>query len=220
MGILTSFLPSHIAFHLGITISRSVRFLLESSLKNPHKFLLQEPPFFTSTMISNLLASITIISLPLASSFQPVVRAGGPEAKPIPSNCTLESITLRGPGISVPGPDSYDFINPDLLAADGFGPNDDFRDAQTTYSYFLTDESNQPGWNESAHVQQCLEQCYGYGEVCSGVAWGHNVTGYIEGQMVHGLGCLFFKEPVQKGNLVSVVNGSWTGTLAVNIVCE
>jgi hypothetical protein len=171
-------------------------------------------------MVSSLLAAFAILPLTLATPIQPAARAGGPMPKPIPSNCNLETMTLQGPGGSVPGPDSYVFGNPDLSSADGFGPNDYFRDAQTTYSYFLQDDSNQPGWNESSRVQECLQQCYGFGGACSGIAWGHNVVGNVHGQEVNELGCLFFAEPVQQANLVPITNGSWTGALAINIVCE
>ena len=162
---------------------------------------------FTSTLFALAAAPLTLAG-PLLS------RAGGPARVPIPDSCTLNSITPNST-VSLPGSQSYALSN----SSSSFSPTTDFRGTYTTYSYFLEDDSGSAGWNESAKLQQCLEQCYGFGETCTGVAWGHHVWGYTYGVVVYEIACLFLGQDLLQRDLVLVSNGSWTQAMAVNIDC-
>lgn len=145
--------------------------------------------------------------------------AGGPQALPIPASCTLTSLTPTGVAKAVPGSESYTFDNTDSDPSAGFAPSTQFRGANTTFAYYLEDDSRLPGWNESSHIQKCLEQCYGYGGPCAGIAWGHHVWGYTYGTVVHAMACLFVSEHVRTADLVPIRNGSWTRAVVVNVDC-
>ena len=133
-----------------------------------------------------------------------------------------QSQYVANKGEGVPGNDVQGLLQPSNSATDAaaraFAPSQDFQGAHTTYQYFLQGDDS-AGWNETAKLQQCLEQCHGFGGPCAGVAWGHNVQGQAYGAQVSGVACLFLGQAVAQSDLVGVTNGSWTQAVAVNIEC-
>jgi hypothetical protein len=106
---------------------------------------------------SRLVQSLLLASAALAAPTM-VERAGGPAAKPIPSSC---SITSAGP----------------VGSAAAFSLTSGFQKANQVYQYYLSEPSasDAQDFNETAKVQQCLEQCYGIGTGCTSILWAHNV---------------------------------------------
>lgn len=92
---------------------------------------------------------------------------------------------------------------------------------QLYYAYY----SSSPDANKTAPAEQCLKQCYGYGDhtECKGAYWAENLPvpeGYYGspgGQPA--TGCLMFKRPLQSSDFVVAPAGNATNAFAGNIAC-
>jgi hypothetical protein len=128
-------------------------------------------------------------------------RAGGPAIVPIPDSCTVTDPLPTSQSVSyMPAPSTADAL---LYNA--------------YYSSFST--------NKTAMAQQCLEQCYGYGEhiECKTAFWAENMVvpeGYYGspgGQL--STGCLFFTRTLTSDDFVAAPEGQATDAFAGNIAC-
>ncbi|PSN68771.1 hypothetical protein BS50DRAFT_324017 [Corynespora cassiicola Philippines] len=148
-----------------------------------------------------LTAVITAVAaLPTATDLTP--RAGGPTAKPIPPTCSVTN----------PLP---------LASADkSYIPGDSVKDVQLYSAYYPS-----PSPNKTALAQQCLEQCYGYGDStqCKSAFWAENVPtppGYYGtpgGQLL--TACLMYTRPLEGGDFAVAPGGQATDAFAGNIAC-
>ncbi|MCJ1447422.1 MAG: hypothetical protein MMC23_007933 [Stictis urceolatum] len=129
-----------------------------------------------------------------------VERAGGPPAVPIPANCSINS------------------IHPSIQS-DSFALTPDFQKANEVYAYYLQEPTASVSWNESARIQQCLEQCYGIGTGCTSILWAHDVTYTAYGVQGTGIACLFMHTSISQDELSPVTNGSYTKAQALDIDC-
>lgn len=161
-------------------------------------------PLFTlpSPIMVALTSLLTLAPMALALPTLPslINRAGGPIAKPIPADCTLTSIQ----------PSS---------AATSFSLDPTFQTANQVYSYFLEDDSTSANWNETAKLQQCLEQCFGIGTGCTSVLWAHDIPHVSYGVQSIGVGCLFMHVEIEEGDLVAVDDGTYTSAQAIDVNC-
>ncbi|KAF2790194.1 hypothetical protein K505DRAFT_352113 [Melanomma pulvis-pyrius CBS 109.77] len=152
---------------------------------------------FTSTIILTTLAAFTL-ALPSSISR----RAGGPAAVPIPPSCTVTD--------PVPTATSDETYLP-APAAD---------DALIYNAYYPS-----PSTNKTALSEQCLQQCYGYGNIgeCKTAYWAENVpvpVGYYGspgGQLE--TACLFYNRPLQAADFVVAPEGQATDVSVGVIQC-
>lgn len=155
------------------------------------------------------LLPLTILLATLVSSTPIDPRAGAPTAKPIPSKCTQIN----------PLPNARS--DSDTCTLDGFMPDPDFTSANLVYqSYFL-----QPWKTEAELIQQCFEQCYGYGygNECISAMLGHDIPvpqGWMEskgGTLM--TGCIMFREFLDSGVFIEAPEGQYVNLTAVDISC-
>ncbi|KAF2877402.1 hypothetical protein BDV95DRAFT_589993 [Massariosphaeria phaeospora] len=129
-------------------------------------------------------------------------RAGGPIAKPIPSTCTVTNPLPTSSG------------------AETYQPAPATSDALLYSAYYPS-----PSSNKTALAEQCLQQCYGYGDStqCKTVYWAENVVtpaGY-RGSPGGALqtGCVFFNRTLVNADFVPAPAGQATDAFAGNIQC-
>ena len=129
-----------------------------------------------------------------------VARAGGPIAKPIPSTCTVTS----------------------LVPADGQGyiPAASTSNALLYSAYYPSYSTN-----TTAMAQQCLEQCYGYGDSteCKTAFWAESVevpsSYYNSPPGTYETACLFYTEALSTADFVVAASGHGTTPYAATIEC-
>lgn len=151
--------------------------------------------FATTTSLISTAAIVTIASA-LPADILP--RAGGPAIVPIPSTCT---VTNPLPAAS---------YQPAPLTADDVLYN-------AYYPSFST--------NKTAMAEQCLQQCYGYGNhvECKTAFWAENIVvpaGYYGtpgGQL--STGCVLFSRTLESGDFVAAPEGQATDAFAGSIAC-
>ena len=152
----------------------------------------------SQTLLLALLAPLALSS-PIPSDLAP--RAGGPVGKPIPDTCSTPSITPATPTWA-------------------FKTSPEFATANLVYSYSLPAESSV---DDSTASQQCLEQCYGFGDPgeCKSILYAHDVEYNIHGSTGKGTSCQMFRERITPEVLQPVTDGSYayTAAKAVDIDC-
>lgn len=126
------------------------------------------------------------------------ILAGGPPITPIPSNCTLKTISPTDPAVTA------------------FKLNKAFSTAHTVFTTYLPTE-----FNITRGQLTCLEQCYGFGSPgqCLAALWGQNVTHDAYGYSLKGNACVMFDLPVLGRDLVAVSDGEYRGARVTNIRC-
>ncbi|KAJ5058003.1 hypothetical protein J3E74DRAFT_366852, partial [Bipolaris maydis] len=121
-------------------------------------------------------------------------RAGGPAIVPIPSTCTVTPLAPPTTSSS-----SSNNNNQSFLPAPGT------TDASLYSAYYPSFSSN-----KTQMAQQCLQQCYGYGD--------HNVLvppGYYGTQGGYlATACLMFDRLLGQGDFVAAPEGQGTGAFA------
>ncbi|KAF2180489.1 hypothetical protein K469DRAFT_692693 [Zopfia rhizophila CBS 207.26] len=152
---------------------------------------------FASIIIITALATLTT-ALPTTSN-KVEARAGGPVAKPIPSTCT---------------------VNGPLPTGESHVPSPSTSNALLYYAYYPS-----PSTNKTQMSQQCLEQCYGYGDStqCKTAYWAENMVvpaGYC-GSPGGNLetGCLMFNRTLTSAEFIPSTPGQNTSPFAGNIQC-
>jgi hypothetical protein len=146
--------------------------------------------------ISLILGAFTALSTSTPLSHPK--RAGGPAAIPIPSSCNITGIY------------SYPFST-------SFKTSDAFDSVHQGY-YFILGEN--PA-NETDALNQCLEQCYGYGDgyQLKSVLWSYNATYEEFGANTTGVGCFMYDTFITKDDLVPTDDSTYTEARAINIEC-
>lgn len=150
-----------------------------------------------TVLVTSLLAVLTA-----ASPVQK--RAGGPVGQPIPSECTIAN----------PGTE---------LAAGTHKVAANFKNTNQVYSYYLPMDEQFRSHEEE--LQNCLEQCYGYGEDgdCVAVYLAYDVPlpeDYPYGTPGNpSFGCQFFSTSLAGANFVDAASAHYTDGQARNINC-
>jgi len=152
---------------------------------------------FIPTIVLTTLVTLMSAS-PVMTKVKP--RAGGPIAQPIPSTCTVTN--------PLPSP----------IAAETYIPN--ANDVLLYSAYYSS-----PSSNKTALAEQCLQQCYGYGNKgeCRTAYWAENVpvpAGYYGspgGQL--STACLFYNETLVTTDFLVAPEGQATTPFAGNIQC-
>lgn len=134
-------------------------------------------------------------------------RAGGPAIVPIPSTCTITP--LAPPTSSNNNNNNQSFLPAPATA-----------DASLYSAYYPSFSSN-----KTQMAQQCLQQCYGYGDhiECRTAFWAENVVvppGYYgtEGGYL-ATACLMFDRVLSEGDFVGAPEGQGTGAFAATVEC-
>ncbi|TID23613.1 hypothetical protein E2P81_ATG03177 [Venturia nashicola] len=144
-------------------------------------------------------------------------RAGGPIAKPIPSNCSITNPMLCTSAAACPPISQKPFRPTNATLASG-GPR--------IYAYYLQPETVK-GSSADQLFQKCLETCYGYGTTgsCKSVYQAYN---YPAPPMYGGKGgnpttaCLMFNRTMTLADFEGVPDndtGKWTDSRAGGISC-
>lgn len=152
---------------------------------------------YTSTTF--LAAAICSLASALSTS-NLVLRAGGPAITPIPSTCAVTNPMPASNASYVPAPAT----NNDVLYS----------------SYYPAFSSN-----TTEMAQQCLQQCYGYGNhvECKTAYWAQNVAvpagyyGTAGGQLE--TACLMFSRALTSDDFVVAPEGQGTDAVAGNVAC-
>ncbi|KAF2035060.1 hypothetical protein EK21DRAFT_54847 [Setomelanomma holmii] len=153
----------------------------------------------TSPRLTTLFFAVACAQLGVASCISR--RAGGPAIVPIPANCSVTNPLLASPSASyAPGPST---------------------DGALFYNVYYPSYTT----NSSAMAEQCLQQCYGYGDhvECKAAFWAENLVvpaGYYEtpgGQL--STGCLFFNRTLVSSDFVLAPEGQAINAFAGNIAC-
>lgn len=136
-----------------------------------------------------------IIALTAASPLTP--RAGGPAIKPIPSTCTITN----------PNPTGTAFV-PALPGGE-----------QPLYSAYYPSFST----NTTLMSEQCLQQCYGYGDStqCHAAFWAENVE-VPEGFRGAGsflTACVLFSRPLTASDFQTAPAGQAPNAFARDLAC-
>ncbi|KAE9994182.1 hypothetical protein Vi05172_g11322 [Venturia inaequalis] len=145
------------------------------------------------------------------------IRAGGPIAKPIPSNCTITNPLLCTSAAYCP-PISYKPFRPTTATLASGGP--------LVYAYYLQPEHITSSTADQL-FQKCIETCYGYGTTgsCKSVYQAYN---YPAPPMYGGAGgnpttaCLLFNRAVTVADFEVVPeseSGKWTASRAGSVSC-
>jgi len=150
-----------------------------------------------SGILAAMFAALTVA----APASNLVQRAGGPVAKPIPDTCTVD--------------DPYESST---SAPSAFIPAASSSEIQLYAMYYPPYTSN-----STQMAQQCLEQCYGYGDSteCKGAYWANQVLvpeGYY-GSGTLETACVFYTRALAADDLVAAPEGQGTDAKARNIVC-
>ncbi|KAF2662352.1 hypothetical protein K491DRAFT_772936 [Lophiostoma macrostomum CBS 122681] len=130
-----------------------------------------------------------------------IARAGGPVAKPIPSSCTVTPLIPTNPT------QGY------LPAAEAY--------ITLLYSAYYPSPSS----NKTELAQECLEQCYGYGDSteCKTAYWAESVevpsSYYNSPPGTYETACLFFKERLDDTDFTPDAEGHGTSPYAATITC-
>jgi hypothetical protein len=137
----------------------------------------------------------TIVALTAASPLTP--RAGGPAIKPIPSTCTITN----------PHPAGTNFV-PALPAGE-----------QPLYAAYYPS----PSTNKTLLSEQCLQQCYGYGDSteCHASFWAENVEvpqGYRGAGNIM-TACVLFTRPLTANDFEDAPAGQATDAYTRNLAC-
>lgn len=137
----------------------------------------------------------TFVALTAASPLVP--RAGGPAIKPIPTSCSITN----------PQPSEPAFI-PALPSSE-----------RPLYSAYYPSPSS----NKTQMSEQCLQQCYGYGDStqCHAAYWAENVE---VPQDSLGAGnkmtaCLLFSRPLTTEDFKKAPEGQATDAYTRNLAC-
>ena len=150
-------------------------------------------------LLSSLLAALAVAS-PIRE------RAGGPEAVPIPANCTILNTlphSTCGNG-----------------TVNGYMPATNFTSAHLLYqSYFAGFLTIPEQW------EQCSQQCYGYGTKgsCKSVLLSYNTSvpagwfGTPGGDLV--TGCIMFDAYITPNDFVAAPSGQYVNETAGSIYC-
>jgi hypothetical protein len=144
-----------------------------------------------------VLAALTTFGAAMPTSNN--ARAGGPIAKPIPSSCTVTSLILTG-------------------STQGYVP-------AAAVSSFYSAYYPSPSSNKTAMAQQCLEQCYGYGDStqCKTAYWAESVevpsSYYNSPPGTYETGCLFYNQTLSPTDFVTAPEGHGTTPYAATIQC-
>lgn len=143
-----------------------------------------------------MLASTTTVFTVLVAltAASPVVpRAGGPAIKPIPSSCTITD----------PKPAEANFLP---------------KGVEPLYAAYFPS----PSTNTTQMAEQCLQQCYGYGDStqCHAAFWAENVE---VPQGSRGTGkmttCQLFSRPLTAQDFEPAMDGEATDAYARNLAC-
>ncbi|XPT00385.1 hypothetical protein M3J09_009539 [Ascochyta lentis] len=134
----------------------------------------------------------------------PNVRAGGPAAVPVPSNCTITNLA----------PTLGQMRNQTYIPTAGANKNILYSSYYPSYSSNITTMS-----------LQCLQQCHGYGDgsQCKASFWAENMVvpeGYYGspgGQLE--TACLFFNQTMKDEDFVVTKGGQASNTFAWNLEC-
>lgn len=129
-------------------------------------------------------------------------RAGGPVAKPIPSTCTIA------------------YPIPTFNADPGYLPAPSTSSALFYGAYYPS-----PSSNKTALAEQCLQQCYGYGDSteCKAAYWAENVEvpkGYYGSPGgTYDTACLFYNRTLTTADFIVAPEGNGTTPYAADLSC-
>ncbi|KAI9739302.1 MAG: hypothetical protein M1834_007515 [Cirrosporium novae-zelandiae] len=151
--------------------------------------------------ITALLTLAASIAITAASP----VPAGAPEPKSV-DNCNITSVYPSYSGWGL-----------------GYKPKDTVMDTNLLYSYRLNEEY-QLQYSEEILLEDCLEDCAGYGtaNTCQGVHLGYMVPdeGSTAAPASQQVGCFLFNRPLTGNDFAPPpVNGTWTYPKSVNLYC-
>jgi hypothetical protein len=160
-----------------------------------------------------LLIALTslILGLSHASPIVPRAGAGGPIAKPIPSNCTITNPLPHN---------ATNWDNNNTTDISGYKPSLTFTSTHLLYeAYFSLPTPVEELWT------QCSQQCYGYGDEgdCKSAVLAYEVPvpeGYYgaEGGEL-AIGCLLFDEYLTPEDFEDAVEEQWVDERAGSIHC-
>lgn len=142
-----------------------------------------------------LVAAYSTLAAAIPTSNKVISRAGGPSIIDIPSNCTITGVL------------------PCLESGQGALPIESTIDA-LFYSAFYPSPSD----NITALAEQCLKQCYGYGDhtECKTMYWAENVvTEYGDLNTA----CLFYNRTLTEEDFVIAPEGEGSTPFAAGIEC-
>ncbi|EMC93701.1 hypothetical protein BAUCODRAFT_26928 [Baudoinia panamericana UAMH 10762] len=151
-----------------------------------------------------LVALVATLGLSGVAMAKPISqRAGSPGFVPIPTNCTIDD--------SLPGSSSGS------TNISGYMPSADFTSDNLVYSSYFDSYLNQ-----SAQIQQCREQCYGYGQ-CKSALLAYQVptpAGYYgtAGGVLESA-CLLYDAYLDENAFVAAPAGQYINETAGNIYC-
>jgi len=164
-----------------------------------------------STMHLFLILTSLLFSLTYASPIAPRTGAGGPIAKPIPSDCTITNPFLRN---------ATNWSDNNTTNTSGYKPSLNFTSTQLLYeAYFDLPTPADELWT------QCSQQCYGYGDEgdCKSAILAYEVPvpeGYYgaeSGELA--IGCLMFDEHLTPDDFEEAEEGQWVDERAGDIYC-
>ncbi|KAF2242877.1 hypothetical protein BU26DRAFT_120422 [Trematosphaeria pertusa] len=150
----------------------------------------------TSTI--TILTTLTALAAALPSP-NLAARAGGPAIVPIPSTCTV--------------------TNP-LPTGSAFLPTDSAKNSLLYNAYYPAFSSN-----KTEMAEQCLQQCYGYGNhtECKAAFWAQNVktpAGYYGTPGGDPMtACIMFDRAVTPEDFVAAPEGEGTDAYTRNLAC-
>ncbi|KAF1960837.1 hypothetical protein CC80DRAFT_265616 [Byssothecium circinans] len=150
--------------------------------------------------IAPLLTLFTALTAALPTSHL-TPRAGGPAILPIPSTCTVS--------------------NPRSATPATFLPSAELQSTALLYSAYYPS----PTSNKTQLAEQCLQQCYGYGNhvECKAAFWAENVVvppGYYGspgGQLM--TACLMYSRAVTEADFTQAPKGEGTDAYTRNLAC-
>jgi hypothetical protein len=154
---------------------------------------------FTSTIF---LTAFAALSTALPASIDLTERAGGPASKPIPASCKIT------------------YPQTTIDSSNGFFTAESTKPALLYSAYYPS-----PSTNTTAMAQQCLQQCYGYGDStqCKAAYWAENVEvpkGYYGSPGgTYNTACLFYTRALTYADFVVAPQGKGTTPFAANIQC-
>jgi hypothetical protein len=151
---------------------------------------------------TTLFAAFATVAMAMPTSNNVQARAGGPIAKPIPSSCTVT------------------YPIPTLDPSQGYIPAPSTNDALFYGAYYPS-----PSTDKTALAEQCLQQCYGYGDSteCKTAYWAENVEvpkGYYGSPGgTYNTACLFYNRTLTKADLVKAPEGKGTTPFVADLAC-
>lgn len=153
-------------------------------------------PSTTTTLLTTLFFGLTA-ALPTTTKLHP--RAGGPAIIPIPSTCVISNPN--------PSPSPADFL-----------PTPSTSSASLYSAYYPSNSAN-----TTQMAEQCLQQCYGYGDhtECKASFFAENVL-IPDGQTGAGqlsAVCLLYTRALVKEDFEGAPEGQGTGAWTRNLAC-